>query len=392
MYKILLNMLLYYILSVMPLLICLLWAIILFRNSKTNLPKRYLAFFLLLSSLNYLVHASFFNYAYRLFAFLDNIWIFTSLAGYPLYYYYIRLLTHDLKINWQWSWILIPSIALSIYSFFIYFITSPDDMQAYIHSIMYHEEGYAQPSHLLMNLQTFKDGAFKVIFLLQIILSVSFGYKLISQYNKRLKDFYSNTKGKDLNSIKWLLFAFMFASIISTISSQIGKDFFINKGALLAIPSVTHSLFLFFIGYVGFHQTFSIADFTNDLNNADKTDESENENSALSQTISKVQLNQLLEEKGLFKNPELRISDIALMLGTNRTYISRIINETMQINFCDWVNSYRITHAKKLMKSPYSNDLTLSEISEKSGFKSVSTFYRLFKEKEGIPPGEYRKK
>jgi len=376
----------------MPILVCLFWITILLHTGKTNLPKRYLAFFLILSSLNYLVHAAFFNHAYRLFAFMDNIWVFTSLAGYPLYYYYIRLLTHDLKINWRWSWILLPSIALSAFSFFIYFSTSPDNMQAYIHSVMYHEEGYTEPLPLLMTLETFKNGAFKVIFPIQVILSVYFGYKLINQYNKTLKDFYSNTGGKDLSHIKWLLFAFIFASIISVISSQIGKDFFINKGTLLAIPSVTHSLFLFFIGYVGFYQNFTITDFANDLNSTNKTDECEDENSILSQTISKIQLNQLLEEKELFKNPELRISDIALMLGTNRTYISRIINETMQINFCDWVNSYRITHAKKLMKSPYSNDLTLSEISEKSGFKSVSTFYRLFKEKEGIPPGEYRKK
>ncbi len=385
-------MLLYHIFSIMPILVCLFWITILLHTGKTNLPKRYLAFFLILSSLNYLVHAAFFNHAYRLFAFMDNIWVFTSLAGYPLYYYYIRLLTHDLKINWRWSWILLPSIALSAFSFFIYFSTSPDNMQAYIHSVMYHEEGYTEPLPLLMTLETFKNGAFKVIFPIQVILSVYFGYKLINQYNKTLKDFYSNTGGKDLSHIKWLLFAFIFASIISVISSQIGKDFFINKGTLLAIPSVTHSLFLFFIGYVGFHQKFTITDFANDLNSTNKTDECEDENSILSQTISKIQLNQLLEEKELFKNPELRISDIALMLGTNRTYISRIINETMQINFCDWVNSYRITHAKKLMKSPYSNDLTLSEISEKSGFKSVSTFYRLFKEKEGIPPGEYRKK
>lgn len=385
-------MLLYHIFSIMPILVCLFWITILLHTGKTNLPKRYLAFFLILSSLNYLVHAAFFNHAYRLFAFMDNIWVFTSLAGYPLYYYYIRLLTHDLKINWRWSWILLPSIALSAFSFFIYFSTSPDNMQAYIHSVMYHEEGYTEPLPLLMTLETFKDGAFKVIFPIQVILSVYFGYKLINQYNKTLKDFYSNTGGKDLSHIKWLLFAFIFASIISVISSQIGKDFFINKGTLLAIPSVTHSLFLFFIGYVGFYQKFTITDFANDLNSTNKTDECEDENSILSQTISKIQLNQLLEEKELFKNPELRISDIALMLGTNRTYISRIINETMQINFCDWVNSYRITHAKKLMKSPYSNDLTLSEISEKSGFKSVSTFYRLFKEKEGIPPGEYRKK
>lgn len=97
-----------------------------------------------------------------------------------------------------------------------------------------------------------------------------------------------------------------------------------------------------------------------------------------------------MEEKKLFTNPELRITDIALMLGTNRTYISRIVNEEVGTNFCDWINSYRIDYALSLMNDLTQNHLSALQISELSGFSSVSAFYRVFNEKQGISPGKYR--
>ena len=78
------------------------------------------------------------------------------------------------------------------------------------------------------------------------------------------------------------------------------------------------------------------------------------------------------------------------MLATNRTYVSRIVNEEMKTNFCDWVNSFRIEYVKETMEDPDFNHLSLLEIAEMSGFSSLSAFYRVFKEKEGVTPGKYR--
>ncbi|MEA4917647.1 AraC family transcriptional regulator [Proteiniphilum sp.] len=380
------------ILSVMPMFVCLFWVILLLSGRERNLSKRYLAFFLSLSVINYFTHAAFFNYEYKLFAFMDNVWVFTSLAGYPLYYYYIRLLTHDVKINWRWSWIVAPSFLLSLFSFVIYFAMSPDELEMFIHGVMYHEAGYTEPYPQLVGLQILRMFLFQIIFIIQVALSVYFGFRLIIRYNKNVRRFYSNTDRKDLSPVKWVLFAFLFASVISLLSNVIGKDFFINKTALLAIPSITHSLFLFFIGYVGYHQDFTIEHFMKDVNDYrnQKTFQEEKENISFKNKITKRQLIQLMEEKKLFTNPELRITDIALILGTNRTYISRIVNEEMETNFCDWINSYRIDYAVNIMNDPKQNHLSALQVSEISGFSSVSAFYRVFKEKQGISPGRYR--
>ena len=385
-------MLIQLILSVMPMFVCLFWVVLLLCDNNRNLPKNYLAFFLSLSAINYFVHAAFFNRQYDLFAFTDNIWVFTSLSSYPLYYYYIRLLTRDIRIDWRWSWILLPAMVLSIFSFVIYFAMSPEELNLFVRGVMYHEQGFTGPYPQLVRLQVLRTTLFKAFFLVQVILSVWFGYRLIVRYNKEVKEFYSNTGGKDLSSVKWILFAFLFASVVSLVSNVIGKDFFVDKGPLIAFPALTHSLFLFFIGYVGYHQNFTVADFTNDVNDYRKKRlrATERKQPALSDRITKQHLSDLLRKNELYKNPELRITDIALMAGTNRTYISRIVNEEMQTNFCDWVNGFRIEYVKGIMKNPEYDNLSMLQIAEMSGFSSLSAFYRVFKAKEGIAPGEYR--
>lgn len=385
-------MLLHRILSLMPMFVSLFWVMLLLIDSNRNLSKNYLAFFFSLTAINYFAHAAFFNREYSLFAFMDNIWVFTSLSAYPLYYYYVRLLTRDVKIDLRWSWILLPSLTLSVFSFVVYFAMSPEELDVFIHGIMYHEQGYTKPYSQLVNLQIFRTLLFKSIFLIQVIASVYFGYRLIAQYNKEVREFYSNTGGKDLSPLKLVLLAFLFASFISLASGVLEKDFFIDKGFLIAIPSLTHSLFLFFIGYVGYHQNFTVANFFDDVNDYKKKLQiaKEIKQSTLENIITKKQLYDLVVENELYKNPELRITDLALMLATNRTYVSRIVNEEMKTNFCDWVNSFRIEYVKETMEDPDFNHLSLLEIAEMSGFSSLSAFYRVFKEKEGVTPGKYR--
>lgn len=385
-------MLLHRILSLMPMFVSLFWVMLLLIDSNRNLSKNYLAFFFSLTAINYFAHAAFFNREYSLFAFMDNIWVFTSLSAYPLYYYYVRLLTRDVKIDLRWSWILLPSLTLSVFSFAVYFAMSSEELDVFIHGIMYHEQGYTKPYSQLVNLQIFRTLLFKSIFLIQVIASVYFGYRLIDQYNKEVREFYSNTGGKDLSPLKLVLLAFLFASFISLASGVLEKDFFIDKGFLIAIPSLTHSLFLFFIGYVGYHQNFTVANFFDDVNDYNKKLQiaKEIKQSTLENIITKKQLYDLVVENELYKNPELRITDLALMLATNRTYVSRIVNEEMKTNFCDWVNSFRIEYVKETMEDPDFNHLSLLEIAEMSGFSSLSAFYRVFKEKEGVTPGKYR--
>ena len=90
-----------------------------------------------------------------------------------------------------------------------------------------------------------------------------------------------------------------------------------------------------------------------------------------------------------YTRPGLTIEELAAALGTNRTYLSAYIKATYRVTFREWVAGLRIGYAKQmLMQHP---EMTVSAISEASGFLSLSYFTRIFTEKEGCTPSKWRK-
>lgn len=95
----------------------------------------------------------------------------------------------------------------------------------------------------------------------------------------------------------------------------------------------------------------------------------------------------LFEKEHVYLNPRLRLSELAMLLGTNRTYLSQYFNQNCESTFYDFVNDYRIHHAKLLL---HSTDDSLETIAMNSGFNSLSTFRRAFVQREGMSPIEFR--
>ena len=95
----------------------------------------------------------------------------------------------------------------------------------------------------------------------------------------------------------------------------------------------------------------------------------------------------LFEKEHVYLNPRLRLSELAMLLGTNRTYLSQYFNQNCESTFYDFVNDYRIHHAKLLL---HSTDDTLETIAMNSGFNSLSTFRRAFVQREGMSPIVFR--
>jgi AraC-like DNA-binding protein len=95
------------------------------------------------------------------------------------------------------------------------------------------------------------------------------------------------------------------------------------------------------------------------------------------------------------KQPHLdsnfKLAQLAYDMNINITYLTRTIRQQTDMNFNNFVNSYRIEHAKQLIQAN-SQKYTIKYIYISSGFKNQSTFNSAFKQKEGITPSEYHKK
>ncbi len=102
-------------------------------------------------------------------------------------------------------------------------------------------------------------------------------------------------------------------------------------------------------------------------------------------------LKQLIEDEKLYLKKDLSIELVATKLNISRTYLSQIVNETFNINFTSFINTYRINYAVKLISDSINNKYSIAGIAEISGFHSISSFNTLFKQKTGLTPSAFRK-
>lgn len=92
-----------------------------------------------------------------------------------------------------------------------------------------------------------------------------------------------------------------------------------------------------------------------------------------------------------FLNPEITLEDLSLRLSVPSKKLSQFLNETFRQNYFDFINSYRIEEAKRLIAESNDPKITVLEIMYQAGFNSKSSFNTLFKKKTGLTPSEYKK-
>ena len=95
----------------------------------------------------------------------------------------------------------------------------------------------------------------------------------------------------------------------------------------------------------------------------------------------------LFAREKLYMNADVKIGNVALMIGTNKTYLSRALNTRLSKNFCQFVNYYRVREACGLfIQNP---DIEMRELAEQCGFSSSSNFSIVFKFNTGFTPGDW---
>lgn len=83
----------------------------------------------------------------------------------------------------------------------------------------------------------------------------------------------------------------------------------------------------------------------------------------------------------------LYLENMAELVDTTPKYFSNFFKREFGVNFVEYLNSVRISHAKDYLKN---TDIAINEISQKVGYLSPSTFATTFKKYAGISPSQYR--
>lgn len=150
--------------------------------------------------------------------------------------------------------------------------------------------------------------------------------------------------------------------------------------------SLVMSLFIYTVGYFGFKKPEMLANIDPSI---------KYEKSSLSKSASKALLEKVvlyMDKHQPYINSELKLTGLADQLGLSPNHLSQIINENLQQNFSDFINNYRVNHAKALLTNQDYSQEKIINIAYDSGFNNKVSFNAAFKKFEGISPSAFRKK
>lgn len=96
----------------------------------------------------------------------------------------------------------------------------------------------------------------------------------------------------------------------------------------------------------------------------------------------------LFMEERLYLQPGLVIEDVVSVLGTNRTYFTRMMRAEFGMTFNEYITYERVRYAENLLQT---TDKSLEEIAEESGFGNTSSLNRVFKRITSLTPDAWRR-
>ena len=373
------------VMSSLPMIVCgvlsVLIALSLYNNR--NLAKVRLLVFMLTATVLYFAHFIYFNRQTVVIPLTDTFYCFCNPAVFPLYFLYIEELTEYRPNRWRQAFYLLPSLLCFLAAGMLYLLMDSQETITFIQHYLYGDE-FTSLSGLAW-WQGVIHTLVRIVFAIQIPSVLFYGFRRITAYNAVVESNYSNIEGKRIVGVKTLLVLFAVTSLVAFVFNLIGRQRFIDGPEPLTFPAVLFSMLLLLIGHVGLSQRFSVQDIE-----AEAFQEAEPmpEDGGASELLERIK--KLVSEEKLFLYPNLKVSDLAVRLHTNRNYIYHAINVEMGTSFSDYITGKRVDYATQLLED--NPELSINDVMMKSGFTSSSAFYRNFKKYKGITPTEKRAK
>jgi len=138
------------------------------------------------------------------------------------------------------------------------------------------------------------------------------------------------------------------------------------------------------------------------LNLVETDDEKEKNNRLLIDNISldipKETVKEILEklhalEEGIdFTNPNLNLNNLATILGTNSSYLSKVVNHYKEKSFSSYIKKLRVNYGFNKLKTDITfRKYTIKAIALECGFKTAESFSKTFYSTYGIYPSYFIK-
>jgi len=222
-----------------------------------------------------------------------------------------------------------------------------------------------------------------MIFLVGINLFYLFrSVKITNSYNRRLQENLSNIDHLTINWVKtfqnlWIIL------FITPLTIYFFNDLYrfteqLSLGYILVFSFLLLSVVFNFFLLEQVYKPVSI------FKNEPKRIVSESKDERQKQF---EKLKNLLEEKRYYLDDELSLSQLAEYMDLKPLELTGLIKFSPYENFYDLINSYRVEAVKKELLASKEQ---IIQLAYQNGFRSKSTFNKIFKEKTGMTPKDYR--
>ena len=114
----------------------------------------------------------------------------------------------------------------------------------------------------------------------------------------------------------------------------------------------------------------------------------------LSPTAARELSEQLQQVVALHKphqDEAMSLPKLAALLGVSSHQLSELLNLHLGSSFYDYLNELRYQEALLMLENLDQATLTVADIAYRAGFNNRNSFYKVFKDKTGVAPAEYRK-
>jgi AraC-like DNA-binding protein len=103
-------------------------------------------------------------------------------------------------------------------------------------------------------------------------------------------------------------------------------------------------------------------------------------------------LDEGMRSENWYRNSSLSLNELATRLHTRPHLLSQALNQVRGTSLHDYLQSWRVAEARRLLADPGSDRFTIDALAESAGFASRSAFYKAFKAREGVTPTEFRQR
>lgn len=208
---------------------------------------------------------------------------------------------------------------------------------------------------------------------------------------KKLKDVFSQDENRNLKWLSWVLLllvvTWVVALLVLTFDSYLGNPAVAETGVLVLFTTL---VWLICLNGLRQRPCFESVGQESTLPSNGRQKKNYERSALKTSDLERIadKIRTSIQNDKIYLNPDINLSVLASHLREPPQYVTQTLSQQLDTSFFDLINNARIEHAKSQLIETKSSVL---DVALATGFNSRSSFYRAFKQFEGVTPTEYRK-